>query len=125
MAPKVMDIITGYCGRNPNMFKKFFNHNDFHEFNEDFKEDWVGVICKLMDMSEYGNHTLNENLESNLIYLVDMIIKSGNVNEINKLSIFYKRIRGSFGYGRGDCHYEYILDVMEDLEIRFLYLLRQ
>lgn len=121
-----MDIIIGYCGRNPNMLKKFFNHNDFHEFNEDYKENLVSVIRKLMNMSEYGNHTLNKNLESNLIYLVDMIIKSGNVNEINKLLFFYKRMRGSSGYGRaGGCHYESILDNMEDLEIRFLYLLRQ
>lgn len=116
-----MDIIIGYCRKNPNMFKKFFNHNDFCEFNEDFKENWVNVIRNLMDMCEYGNYALNQNLESNLIYLVDIIIQSGNVNEINKLSIFYKRMRG----GRGDCHYEYILDNMEDLEVRFLYLLRQ
>lgn len=118
-----MNIIISGCSTNKNIIKKFLNHNNILEF----KVDWVEVIKKILDLSEYGNHELNDNLEKNLIYLLDIILQSNDDEIINNVNFFYKYTRGGIhrdiNYGKGDSKYEYVLDDMPDLEIRFISLL--
>lgn len=107
--------IISLCPKNKNIIKKFYNENDIK--NSYLR--WDYVFQRIMDLHEYGNHKRNDNIEKNLIYLLNIISK----DEKSKKYIinFYKRIR----YNRGDCNYEYILDDMPDLEIRFIYLVKE
>lgn len=104
--------IVHLCPKNKNILKKFFNEDDIKKIYI----RWDYVFQKIMDLYAYKNTDKNDNIEKNLIYLLDIISK--DEESLNEIIEFYKRIR------KGDYHYEFIMDDMPDLEMKFLYLIK-
>ncbi len=96
------------CPKQKNILKKFWNDKDL----QNICIIWEYLFKEILKHFEYQNLENNTNIETNLIYLIELMSKHhGQRAEIIK---FYQRIKKQ--------HYKYILAEMPDLEIRFLNL---